>query len=206
MVDPGPASSRVPLEIWIHILNMAVDPDIELFKLALPSIWQTGRRVSRIFKAATEAAYVSKFFRNPDMEMTIDLQACPKMAIESDLYKSNTSIWDWGGGPQQYVVFEFDRLAPDPDHGDGSRAVWKLCPPVHERNEWLIASPRESGSAHCRDRLNGYNFYGVGLDGLVIDYENREVSILWKVTLSKLIAKYRLFTADMIMDRDDASE
>lgn len=190
MSDPGPASSRVPLEIWTQIIALACEPETGRWDPRLPSMWETGRRVSRTFKAATEAAYVSTFLRDPDIAVSV--QACRQMAIESDLYKSNTSIWDWCGGPQQYMVFEFDRLASDRDHGDGSRAVWKLRPPVTERNEWLIASPRESSKN--RDTFSAFNFYPVELDGLVIDYENHEVSILWKIVLGKLIAKYRELT------------
>ena len=77
-----PAVSRVPIELWTHIIGLATRAELEQheFNCPFPSTWATCRLVNHTLKAATEEAFVQTYLLDPGTTIMLRCHPDPPRA------------------------------------------------------------------------------------------------------------------------------
>ncbi|RYP74424.1 hypothetical protein DL770_007606 [Monosporascus sp. CRB-9-2] len=188
---------ELPVEVWAQIISFITDSRY------LPRTWLHFRRVSRVFKHATEMAFVSSHLPHADLIFREH-----RSSFHADLIFPK-------------VVFKFDRLAD----GDRSRAVFVRKHPAESLREISVVADcggaqddnnlfdltmrrwretLEPYATHAaRQQTNKKSSYAwrphvlavrrvvndTALPGLEVDYEKQEISVLWAPVLSLLFGE-----------------
>ncbi|KAF2140231.1 uncharacterized protein K452DRAFT_359889 [Aplosporella prunicola CBS 121167] len=164
---------QLPLELWTHVLSFITDSE------HIPKLWVSGRRVSRLFRVATEDAF---------------LKTQLKVNTRIKFFPQRTEFWQDDKAWFFNFTMCFDRLTEG-----GSRAVFKDI-----RSEtWLRdhGYPFDQFMAKWKKEMNNYTgldddlpllpeetpwmiinrilVHDSGLPGLRVDYDSREISFEW---------------------------
>ncbi|RYP77387.1 hypothetical protein DL771_001182 [Monosporascus sp. 5C6A] len=188
---------ELPVEVWAQIISFITDSRY------LPRTWLQFRLVSRVFKHATEMAFVSSHLPHADLIFREH-----RSSFHADLIFPK-------------VVFKFDRLAD----GDRSRAVFVRKHPAESLREISVGPCCGGALDHdnlfdltmrrWRETLEPYAAHAArqqmpksapyawrphvlavrrvandtALPGLEVDYEKQEISVLWAPMLSLLFGE-----------------
>ncbi|KAK8009138.1 hypothetical protein PG991_011689 [Apiospora marii] len=182
----------LPLEVWTRIISSITDCRY------LPRVWLNCRRVSHSFKVATETAFVATHLPHTRIEFETGIAEV---------------LWDvdgneiWGGGG---LVVKFGHLRED-----GERAVF-VGDHAYEKNksvqlsrggtlyEKIISDWRDSLMELLEEPAYAINqprhilfvrreVNDTELPELEVDFDNIEVSVLWKPMLSMLYGEAEYF-------------